>query len=129
MNKLVLYLLKILTNQKQEKVNSEINSGQLPVLNNHKKWLKEFKEKLDDQKKGEEEEKQKQVDKLEKIKQEGVRQRESLRNSENTSIINQIETPKESVKLPPVEQSTRMKKGKKPVWAKTDQEIEQEQEK
>lgn len=41
----------------------------LPVLNNHKKWLENFKKEVHDQKDQEEKEKEKAVQRLEKIKQ------------------------------------------------------------
>lgn len=44
----------------------------LPVLNNHKKWLEHFKKDLHDQKEQEEKEKEKVLQRLEKIKQEGL---------------------------------------------------------
>lgn len=42
------------------------------MLNNHKKWLEHFKKDLHDQKEQEEKEKEKVLQRLEKIKQEGL---------------------------------------------------------
>jgi uncharacterized damage-inducible protein DinB len=53
----------------------------LPVLNNHKKWLENFKKEVHDQKDQEEKEKEKAVQRLEKIKQEGNQERERAKNT------------------------------------------------
>ena len=50
-NKSVWCPPKTSINPKQEKVLNLLYEGQLPVLNNHKKWLKSFKEKIDNDKK------------------------------------------------------------------------------
>lgn len=52
----------------------------LPVLNNHKKWLEQFKKDVKEHKEEEEREKERAVERLEKIKQEG-KQRDSTTNS------------------------------------------------